>query len=87
MKREDFLASVGQIVNNRGGNYGKPEKNFENIADLWSVVLDQKITPAQVGQMMILLKVARLKQTPDHLDSWLDIAGYSAVSAECVCDD
>lgn len=26
---------------------------------------------------MIVTKVARLIQTPTHLDSWIDVAGYS----------
>jgi hypothetical protein len=26
---------------------------------------------------MVVTKVARLVQTPDHLDSWVDVAGYA----------
>jgi hypothetical protein len=26
---------------------------------------------------MIVTKVVRLIQSPDHLDSWIDVAGYS----------
>lgn len=29
---------------------------------------------------MICVKIARLIQSPDHLDSWVDIAGYARVA-------
>jgi hypothetical protein len=31
--------------------------------------------------MMVLMKVARLAETPDHADSLRDIAGYAACAA------
>jgi len=31
--------------------------------------------------MMVLLKMARLMQTPDHRDSYVDMAGYAATGA------
>jgi hypothetical protein len=76
-------------------DYGKPEDNFLRIARLWNThllnsgILDSLsdeskiITPADVATMVILLKVARLCNSPDHLDSWIDIAGYAACGAEC----
>jgi hypothetical protein len=33
--------------------------------------------------MLALLKIARLKNSPNHRDSWVDIAGYAACGAEC----
>ena len=32
--------------------------------------------------MMVLLKVARIKGNAQHADSWVDIAGYSALGGE-----
>lgn len=64
--------------------YGTPEQNFERISYLWQAHMAQKttdrgtITPTDVAIMMILMKVARLQETPDHGDSWVDIAGYAA---------
>jgi hypothetical protein len=37
-----------------------------------------------VAQMMVLLKMARLMQTPDHRDSVVDMAGYTATYARVV---
>jgi hypothetical protein len=38
---------------------------------------------ADVAAMLALLKIARLQQSPNHRDSWVDLAGYAACGAEC----
>jgi len=57
--------------------------NFKRIADLWSAHLATKISTVDVAILLTLVKVARLKNSPDHRDSWVDIAGYAACGAEC----
>ena len=65
----------------RQTNYGHPRVNFQRIADLWSVIVGTAITPEQTGLMMVCLKIARLMETPDHRDSYVDIAGYAQATA------
>lgn len=71
----------------RQAAYGHPRDNFQRTADLWNGYLtaakgDAPILNAtDVAQMMVLLKMARLMQTPAHRDSWVDIAGYAATGA------
>lgn len=84
MNREDILAEALNCVEDRGENYGTPSQNFKRIASLWSVVLAKEVSVAEVGAMMVCLKLARLAETPDHRDSWVDIAGYAAVTAEAI---
>ncbi len=45
--------------------------------------LNDNIKPGDVAVLMVLVKVARLAQTPGHRDSLLDIAGYAACGARC----
>jgi|GEM_PF-3239174 len=63
----------------RGIDYGHPYEDFSKIAQIWSVIFEQTVTPEQVGLAMIGVKVARITQNPNcyHRDSVLDIAGYS----------
>lgn len=70
------------IVGGREDTYGGPEDNFDRIADLWTMRRNEYVSKADVALDMILLKVARLQQTPGHYDSWVDIAGYAACGAE-----
>ena len=83
MNRSECLDKAKEIVNGaRQENYGSPEKNFEEIARYWSIFLDRDISAIDVALMMVLMKLARLQNKPDHDDSWIDIAGYAANGAE-----
>lgn len=67
--------------------YGTPENNFERIARFWSAYLqnighDVALTAADVSPMMRLMKEARLCESPDHLDSFVDLVGYTLTGAE-----
>jgi len=71
----------------RQKNYGKPEVNHRRIANLWSAFLETEITPSQVAICMGLVKIARLIETPDHLDSFIDLAAYSSIAGEIETGD
>lgn len=73
------------IYGDREATYGDPGKNLTMISDLWEMYVchkynvDVMLSPLDVANMMILLKVARLANSPEHLDSLTDIAGYAAL--------
>lgn len=74
----------------REGGYGHPARNFQRTADLWNGYLsalghfDVDLSVLDVSHMMILLKMARLMETPTHRDSHVDIAGYAEAGARAV---
>jgi hypothetical protein len=81
--RAEILETAKQYVTkDRASDHGDMEDNFEMIADLWSVYLDIRIKPHEVGVMMTLLKVARIRSNPEHPDNWVDGAGYMACGGE-----
>lgn len=65
------------VYGDREQTYGDPGKNLRMIAGMWSAYLGIEITPEQVCDMMVQLKIARLKNSPDHEDSKVDIIGYT----------
>lgn len=65
------------IYGDREKTYGHPAKNIEHIAALWSAYTSTTITADQVCDMMVLLKLARLKNNPTHRDSLVDMIGYT----------
>lgn len=78
----------------RRQTYGNPEDNLGCIAALWNAYLLRThakeagsakysimVSAADVAAMMVLMKCARLAETPNHADSWRDIAGYAACGA------
>lgn len=83
MNRSEILDKAKEIVNGaRQENYGSPESNFQKIADYWTLYLQRHIGPSDVALMMVLMKLARLQNKPDHEDSWIDICGYAANGGE-----
>lgn len=86
MQRKDILKEAARLTaTDRQKIYGEPRVNHERIAALWSTYLDVDITPEQASICMLLVKVARVMQTPDHLDSYVDMAAYAAISGEIAC--
>jgi len=81
--REEILNQATAIVTvDRNADYGEPEQNFKQIAEMWSAYLEARIYPHDVAAMMVLLKVARIANTPGKEDHWVDIAGYAACGGE-----
>jgi len=82
MNAEMLLEHAAGVVADRRERYGEPEDLFDHVAKRWSLVLGNKVTPAQVALCLIDLKMARLTRNPKHLDSLVDMAGYAACLRE-----
>lgn len=83
MLRGDILQEASRLTHgDRNKNYGDPLTNHQRIAALWSVYLESEITPSQAAIMLALVKVARLIESSDHLDSFIDGAAYFAIAGE-----
>ncbi|AEJ91980.1 hypothetical protein BPBIEBS31_54 [Mycobacterium phage BPBiebs31] len=75
---ESILEEAQRLIHGpRNKNYGHPRENFADISALFSAYLERPITDLDVANLMILVKVARVKGTGYHRDSYTDIAGYA----------
>lgn len=92
MTRSELLDKAKETVcKDRVTQYGKPEKSFSFIAQLWESYLNEKgadcsLVAEDVANMMILLKVAREAHSP-KVDNFIDIAGYAACGNEVMIPD
>lgn len=83
MNRGKILDEAKRLTqSDRQSAYGDPLTNHQRIADLWSVYLGNKVTPSQVALCLCLVKIARLMETENHLDSFIDLAAYAAIAGE-----
>ena len=83
MFRGEILAEASRLTHgDRDKNYGTPYQNHLRIAKIWSVILEKEVTPAQVALCMVGVKIARLVETPDHLDSFVDGCAYISIAGE-----
>ena len=83
MDRDEILKEAMKVINNdRNADYGDARENFENTAKLWSAYTGYEIGHIDVAVMMVLLKISRIRVSPDKADHWVDICGYSALAGE-----
>jgi len=88
VKRAEILSTASDYVTrDRAADHGDLEDNFQQIASLWSVYLQHTVTPVDVGVMMTLLKIARVKGNQAHMDNFVDAAGYMACAGEIASNE
>lgn len=91
---ESILQEAERIINgDRAEQYGDPKVMFERIAEFWTSYLypfTEALTPVDVANMMVLLKISRSKAAVDrgeyHRDDHVDISGYAGLT-EKLADD
>ena len=76
------------VCGKREQDYGAPEDSFQKIAALWTAylsnnsIVDTVFSASDVALMLVLLKIARISENPQHMDSWVDGCGYFACGGE-----
>ena len=81
---KEILEEASDLVTgSRADAYGDMVGCHQQIADLWNAFLSDKLKEAlgaqDVAMLMALLKIARLRVSPEHRDSVIDLAGYTAI--------
>lgn len=64
------------IHGDRNKDYGTPLDDFGRTAKIWSAILGVEVTAEQVALCMVGVKISRLCNSPGHMDSVVDGAGY-----------
>lgn len=81
------------VLKQRNKSYGEPDEDFQRIARIASAMgfrmapegsngPHRELKGSDVALFMIALKTSRLVWSPDHEDSWTDVAGYAACGFE-----
>lgn len=78
---QQFDAQIQTVTQERGVIYGEPHVNFNRMADIDFIVADCQDRAIRSALRMIGYKLCRLVQSPEHLDSVIDIAGYARIIA------
>ena len=82
VKANEVLLSATDVIGKRGGVYGHPRVNQGRIATRLQQFLEVPVTDYQACLAMVEVKLARLQETPTHIDSYIDAAAYIALAAE-----
>ena len=72
--------NVGDLLMQRGNQWGDAIGTHVRIAQVWTGILDHKVEPVQVALMMEGLKLVRASINPDDPDSFHDAQGYDRIA-------
>ena len=78
-KTRELLSEIGTTLSERSNYYGSARTNHERISELWTGYLGDYVSPMQVSMCMLLVKVSRITESPNHRDSIKDLIGYAAI--------
>lgn len=81
---EQYDSAVATITEERGKDYGHPINHFGHASRLKDVVAECPDPHIRHALEMICVKMARLIESPEHLDSWVDISGYARTAVMCI---
>lgn len=74
--------STEALLENRQSVYGPRVTNMEQVAAIWSAMLDHKIEDWQVPLLMSAYKMFRTFRQPDYSDNSDDIDGWKVMFVE-----
>lgn len=81
--RKKIIDTASALMNGeRAKDYGDASEMHRRIAAGWAEILGVVVRPHEVALCMAWLKIARLVETPDHADSYVDLVAYGALAGE-----
>ena len=90
MSKVEILEHMKDKLADRGKDYGDVTENHARQIDMINPYLSHvlgvpvNLTPSQMATMMLLVKIGRLCENKDHLDTWADLIGYAACGYEMI---
>ena len=82
MHHKELLRTTLGTITKRGEEYGDVSPSFTRAAIIASTILGQRLTAYDISVVMMSIKMSRLNNQPDHLDSWVDLTAYAAFAAQ-----
>jgi hypothetical protein len=82
MIAKEILQSATDVICDRGAIYGHPRVNQTRIALRLQQLLDTPVTDYQACLALVEVKLARIQESPHHLDSFIDACAYIALAGE-----
>ena len=84
MPEDKPLDKIGELLAQRGQQWGGATSTHARIAQVWSGILDTEVTALQVALCMSGLKLIRAEVNPFEPDSFDDAHGYLRIAQAIV---
>ncbi|TXH44231.1 MAG: hypothetical protein E6Q97_33115 [Desulfurellales bacterium] len=100
MQRDEILKRAAELtMGDRNRAYGSPWENLTNCAGLWQAYFEGKyggkivdpmqftISAEDVAMLNLVQKIARTFNVKVSMDTYIDMAAYSAIAGEVAAED
>lgn len=82
MDHRETLRLAAVTLNDRGKEYGDPDKCFADAAAVASIMLRKIITKYDVVKIIEAVKIAREAESPHRADNYVDRINYVAFACQ-----
>ena len=79
---KQILTTSIDTIGSRAEEYGDASQSFSRASTIASTMLDKTITAYDVSIVLMAIKMARIAQNKTHMDSYVDLAAYTAFAAQ-----
>lgn len=86
-RSKDILTNAADIIDERARTHGHYDLTMLRTAKLWTDFLEREIDPMDVAICMALVKLARIMETRNVHDNFLDAVAYFAIAGELAVKD
>lgn len=86
MKHADIIAEALKLLAPRGAVYGTVRENHERIARIAGELTGCPLTARDVALVLVAVKLSRIAQSPEYLDSYADAINYLSFAGEFATD-
>lgn len=86
MKHADIISEALKLLAPRGAVYGTVRESHERSARIARELTGRDLTARDVALVLVAVKLSRLAQSPEHLDSYADTINYLSFAGEFATD-
>lgn len=86
MKHVDIIAEAIRVLKPRGDVYGTVRGNHERIARIANELTGHSLSAHDIAMVLVAVKLSRIAQSPDHVDSYVDAINYLSFAGEFATD-
>jgi hypothetical protein len=87
MKHGEIIAEALKLLAPRGAVYGTVRENHDRIARIAGELTGRAdLTARDVALVLVAVKLSRIAQSPEYLDSYADAINYLAFAGEFATD-
>ena len=76
------LQTSASVLNDRAAQYGDETACFDRIATIASTILGKNLTAYDISIIMVAMKLGRLREARQKVDTYVDAINYVAFAAQ-----